>query len=48
MTKEELKAFKENKVTSADLDLIKSSETPNIVYFSREPSINAKIIAGIL
>jgi len=48
MTKEELLKHKENKVTSADLELLKASETPNFVYFSRKPSINATIIAEIL
>ena len=48
MTKDELKKHKENKVSSADLELIKSNETPNIVYFSKKPSINATIIAEIL
>ena len=48
MSKDELQKHKENKVTSADLELIKASETPNIVYFSKKPSINATIIAEIL
>lgn len=48
MSKEQLKAFKKDKVTNADLDLIKAVETPNIVYFSKVPSINATIIAEIL
>lgn len=48
MTKDQLNELKKDKITKSDLELLKSSEIPNIVYFSKVPSINAIIIAEIL
>ena len=35
-------------MTKSDLDLVNSSENPNVVYFSKEKSLNCTIIGEIL
>lgn len=36
------------KITTKDTELIQASETPNIVYFSKDSSLYATIVAEIL